>query len=1215
MKNLSQWWQRRKNNRHRKTSGLDPQTLADRRKILEREKNRIASFRSRQADEYLVDLEVFVQYNDRRGSKTGKSVLTALRDNQDPLVVLRGKPGYGKTTILLNYADELISAGLASPETATVTPIYLELKKLHRKADEKVDSHLIRNFVWQTLRGSDPAVAKQLERVFERGLASGAFLFLFDGFDEIPEIMQSTEADQTIDEYVLAIENFITGDSSQCQGIIASRPYHGPGRYSLPIIEIRELSADAQLKLIRNSGLSKGQQNLLNSLLPVDPERPKAAGSSTDLSSLITSPLFLSLLIDYVREHNTKPVGIHPIIVAFIDRRLAKKVVLPEETRPTILTGDQPQPAADSNQLVRSIVRIYKDDRQTVVGAGFLVGDKQVLTCAHVINDALRRENDVAEAPQAPVYLDFPLLAPNRLFIARVVLWQPHIPAGASTWEGDIAGLEIAEPPPIGAGPVQLIQQGDFWKHEFRAFGFPADHPNGSWTPGRILDQEATGWIQIEGEETGLFVAPGFSGTPIWDNYHHGVIGMVVARHDALGQDRVAYAISAARLLEAWPEAIQTAGNLLTRTKGELESAPRVFDKTELRQFVEQIGYCMSAYDIGVSPDIFSLENALVDEGFIDRTEFMDKLQALIAYRLGQVDDEKQQFSFPFPNFFQQYLAAQVLIKDPARIDPEVLLLDGRWREVLVLLFQDQKPPQKIQACLDLAEDCLVQYHVEIIAQVSKEIDLDAPEDEIEKELPVVIHWPRHAYHVIELLQDAFTNHLDDLPENIRLAIGNYIEWVSFYGSSLDCLNVLEIAGAAPESNKVSVLGIAFNRKIEIQEWTMFQLLGSMMNIPRRQDAWIKRWIRLKIVDFTYPFASERQVYSANSKLYNLKNNSKYVWVLPEVRNIFLVDGLMLILAFLVTTSNLPGFFTTLSLMPRLTVIGLLLSAYIMPIFFIKPYLSVVSPRSRDISPILFFAHPVLSRLFPSLFLIWVYPKEVPLFFVFVVYYIMIIPSSTFIMILKRWEQPSKILWPVLPFIYLLDVIKEAMQSLEMFFRRFQRREISIASILTSISTALFFVLVVIAIMIIYNKAKLQLLIIYSLLAWLFILGYLFSKYPEYRNKRHNRRLLETILVDRNQRDGGRFLRELTSFSNLQVCSWYVTSIRSNNLFLEDVTDVAKTLIVRLENYQKDDNIQTLTLMVNDTEWNINDWLERISSKEPSVFNDLVHELIRLAKS
>ena len=63
-----------------------------------------------------------------------------------------------------------------------------------------------------------------------------------------------------------------------------------------------------------------------------------------------------------------------------------------------------------TTSLNPSIARIRTADNH-VVGAGFLVGQRQVLTCAHVIDDALGRPRNTPAMPQADIHLDFPLVA------------------------------------------------------------------------------------------------------------------------------------------------------------------------------------------------------------------------------------------------------------------------------------------------------------------------------------------------------------------------------------------------------------------------------------------------------------------------------------------------------------------------------------------------------------------------------------------------------------------------------------------------------------------------------------------------------------------------------------------------------------------------------------------------------------------------------------
>ena len=200
------------------------------------------------------------------------------------------------------------------------------------------------------------------------------------------------------------------------------------------------------------------------------------------------------------------------------------------------------------NSLESSIVRICSANG-VVVGAGFLVGERQVLTCAHVVAGALGLADDAPEKPRAPVYLDFPRTAPRKLVTARLVLWRPPRADGGD----DIAGLELIGDPPHGAQAAPLAQVEDLWEHSFRAFGFPRGQDSGVWATGRLLGRQVTNWVQIEDvKETGFSVEPGFSGTPVWDSQVEAVVGMVVAAERRMNL-KTAFAIPVDVLASSWP--------------------------------------------------------------------------------------------------------------------------------------------------------------------------------------------------------------------------------------------------------------------------------------------------------------------------------------------------------------------------------------------------------------------------------------------------------------------------------------------------------------------------------------------------------------------------------------------------------------------------------------------------------------------------------------
>ena len=129
-----------------------------------------------------------------------------------------------------------------------------------------------------------------------------------------------------------------------------------------------------------------------------------------------------------------------------------------------------------TKEITSSIVRI-RNDRDQVIGAGFLVSDRHILTCAHVVARALGVSDTTADVPSGTVRVDFPLVAPGEMLNARVASWLP----AQSNGEGDIAGLELIVPLPDGAEPATLVSSEDFWDHPWRAYGFPEGYKEHGW--------------------------------------------------------------------------------------------------------------------------------------------------------------------------------------------------------------------------------------------------------------------------------------------------------------------------------------------------------------------------------------------------------------------------------------------------------------------------------------------------------------------------------------------------------------------------------------------------------------------------------------------------------------------------------------------------------------------------------------------------------------
>lgn len=197
-----------------------------------------------------------------------------------------------------------------------------------------------------------------------------------------------------------------------------------------------------------------------------------------------------------------------------------------------------------ARQFELSIARIHTADG-AIVGAGFLVTEQQVLTCAHVVTRALNSPNHVSSLPQAEVHLDFPLVAPGDVLIAKVIRWYP---------KEDVAVLRLNGNPPTGVQAARLVVADELWEHPFRALGFPKGHDAGVWTAGVLRGRQATNWVQIEDVKVaGFRVQPGFSGAPVWDEQLGGVVGMAVAA-ERQPDVKAAFIIPTKMLIAIWPE-------------------------------------------------------------------------------------------------------------------------------------------------------------------------------------------------------------------------------------------------------------------------------------------------------------------------------------------------------------------------------------------------------------------------------------------------------------------------------------------------------------------------------------------------------------------------------------------------------------------------------------------------------------------------------------
>jgi len=189
-----------------------------------------------------------------------KKLSKALKKSQERLILLEGVPGAGKSVSLRHVAVEMAEQVSTSRNLKSVIPLYINLKGLIKHPNQSVDSQLIKDYILEQIaQANDSNIDAFMDREFDRGLIEGTWLFLLDGFDEIPEVLSSTDVNVVVKDYAAAISDFVHG-MNECRCIVASRPYKGPSLLGWPKFRILPLSEKRIDRLVSKTTLSSNQR-------------------------------------------------------------------------------------------------------------------------------------------------------------------------------------------------------------------------------------------------------------------------------------------------------------------------------------------------------------------------------------------------------------------------------------------------------------------------------------------------------------------------------------------------------------------------------------------------------------------------------------------------------------------------------------------------------------------------------------------------------------------------------------------------------------------------------------------------------------------------------------------------------------------------------------------------------------------------------------------
>ena len=193
-------------------------------------------------------------------------------------------------------------------------------------------------------------------------------------------------------------------------------------------------------------------------------------------------------------------------------------------------------------ELTCSVVQVLGVDGRPM-GTGFLVSERLIVTCAHLLTDVVLSVSPTAGAVRVRfTHVD----GAARTASVDPQLWRD--PAGT-----DVAFLRLVDAPPAQALPLLLGSSAGAGQHRVKIFGFPSEglregHYGYGIAGDRVRDDSGAPLLQLTGCTE---VTEGFSGGPVLDQHTGLVIGMVnsVTAPDRLGRGQESAFVTVAETL------------------------------------------------------------------------------------------------------------------------------------------------------------------------------------------------------------------------------------------------------------------------------------------------------------------------------------------------------------------------------------------------------------------------------------------------------------------------------------------------------------------------------------------------------------------------------------------------------------------------------------------------------------------------------------------
>ena len=249
------------------------------------------------SDDYFVPLDAtFTVENRFKLKKSNCELIPALLKNKnEPVFLVLGEPGSGKSTALRKLAKNLLS----EVHKTNKIPLYVNLKEWNvpNINEKNLTVKTFSDFIKSNLKerfSDDFYTADFLDTYFDKLLENGHIFFLLDSFDEIPFLIDEHENSDLIEQVSNLLFQVLAGGGGR--GILSSRIFHKPTAAFRARVTL-EIKAFDNNKIIECFKQYKNGDFLANKIFT----------EHRELVSLVKKPFYANLLALFFNRENRIP--------------------------------------------------------------------------------------------------------------------------------------------------------------------------------------------------------------------------------------------------------------------------------------------------------------------------------------------------------------------------------------------------------------------------------------------------------------------------------------------------------------------------------------------------------------------------------------------------------------------------------------------------------------------------------------------------------------------------------------------------------------------------------------------------------------------------------------------------------------------------------------------------------------------------------------------